>query len=70
MADTNQDQRQNGPKGSLLVSALLVFLLKIVGGVSSLFHLKGTYSNMKGQEREFFSSMLDGMKQGPDEKDR
>ena len=69
---TNKDQRQSGPKGSFIVSAIIVFILKIIGGVSSLFHIKGrkTYSNMKAEEQEFFSSMLDDMKQDLTKKDR
>ena len=68
----NKDQQQSGLKGSFLGSVLIVFILKIIGGVSSLFHIKGkkTYSNMKAEEQEFFSSMLDDMKQDLTKKDR
>ena len=69
---TNKDQSPSGPKGSFLVSALIMFVLKLVGGVSSLFHVKGkkTYSNMKAGEQEYFSAMLDNMEQDLNKKDR
>ena len=72
MADTNKDQQQSGPKGSFLVSAIIIFVLKIIGGIFSLLHIKGkkTYSNMKADEQEFFSSMLDDMNQDLTKKNR
>ena len=69
---TDKDRQQSGPKGSFLVSAIIVFILNIIGGVSGLFHIKGkkACSNMKAGEKEFFSSMLDDMKQDLTKKDR
>ena len=69
---TSKDQKQSGPKGSFITSAIIVSLLNVIGGISSLFHIKGkkTYSNMKAEEQSFFSSMLDDMGQDLTKKDR
>ena len=67
---TDKDQPRGGGKNFSIGSILILFILKIVGGLSGLFHTKGTYSNMTTEEREVFSTMLDGMKQDLDKKDR
>ena len=61
--------KNNGRKFSI-GSILILFVLKIVGGLSGLFHTKGTYGNMSDEERKAFSTMLDGMEQDMDKKDR
>ena len=67
---TNKDQPRGGGKKFSIGSILILFILKIVGSLSGLFHTKGTYSNMTAEEQKAFSAMLDGMKQDLDNKDR
>ena len=57
---TNQDR---GGKRPSIGSVFMVFLLRIFGGFSGLFHGKKTHSNMNLEEQKFFSTMLDDMKQ-------
>lgn len=60
---------KNGGKSPSVGSIFILFILKIVGGLSKLFHVKGTCSSISDEEQKVFSTILDGMKQDLDKKD-
>lgn len=69
---SGKDQHKNGGKGPSVGSAIIVFILKIAGGLLDLFHVKGkkSFSNMTEDEQKYFSTMLDSMKEDMTKKEQ
>lgn len=65
-----KDREHSDSKQVPFGSAVILFLVGIIGKISGLFRVKGRVSNASGEEQKAFSDVLDAMKNDLDQKDR